>query len=146
MARVSGEVKIYIANLYSNRKNELLYPWRKTSNGVNRDQPGEKGWWKCYSTIYANSLMKFIKSQGSSGSTFSFGTKFYSLHSHYSQILISNTCLVMPYTCRIQMQKKAIPWRQCKQNWQVSCPMTTPYYLENLHIFLTWLPKNVIEN
>lgn len=44
MARVPGISEIYIAKLSPNKRSELLYPWRKTSNRIHGGQPGvERG-------------------------------------------------------------------------------------------------------
>lgn len=44
VARVPGISEIHIAILSSNKRSKLLYPWRKTSNGIHGGQPGvERG-------------------------------------------------------------------------------------------------------
>lgn len=50
---------------------------------------------------------------------------------------ISNICLVMPYTCKIQMQKKVTPWKQYKQSLQV----LARWQFYTIWKILTWFPK-----
>lgn len=129
MVRVSEAVEIYIASLSSSRS-ELLYFWRETKNGVYEGQPGIErelevllyNLWKLNEIRWVIWSWRFC--------VLLWDPIPFSALTYFSDTVVSNTCLVMSCTCKIQMLKKAKPLRKCKQSFQVSHPRTTPLCLE----------------